>query len=271
MYLYLLHLNVPRLARYGRGEAIFQQMVALYIRIQDQTSCARIAAYVGSKLSDGTEAMDEEDVKQRARQIYKEVSGEGRHEITMDRLLAWMQNIGLVVDEDPEIATVFAHFDQDHNGVLDEQETTDLIEFLLKGISLVTSSLTLRTANLEALSMLANCDWNQFVGDGAGDKKARSSEASHGDSPQNLRSIFLQGRKRWHKSKKVHIRERSYRMIEAQLKVHRAGNLDMKKSLEVHATEAMLSVVCVPNASYGTMTSSTSFVSFIGKCYNIID
>ena len=254
MYLYLLHLNVPRLARYGRGEAIFQQMVALYIRIQDQTSCARIAAYVGSNLSDRTEAMDEEELHKKARQIYKEVSGEGRHEITMGRLLAWMRNVGLVVDEDPEIATVFAHFDQDRNGVLDEQETTDLIEFLLKCSSLVTSSLTLRTAKLEALSMLANCDWNQLVGDEARDRKASCSEASHGDGSRSLRSILLEGKTRrpswFHDSKNVHIRQSSYRMIQAQLKVHRAGNLDMKKSLEVHAAEAMLSVVCVPNASF---------------------
>ena len=43
----LLRLDLPRLSRYGKGEAIFQQLISLYIKERDEGVCSRIAIYVG--------------------------------------------------------------------------------------------------------------------------------------------------------------------------------------------------------------------------------
>ena len=233
MYLYLLHLDVPRLARCGRGEAIFQQMVALYVKVRERTLCARIAAYVGGKQRDklDPEATDEVDLNLRSSQLFQEVSADGAQEVTIGRLLEWLRNIGVSADEHKEVAAIFAHFDQNDNGMLDEEETTNLLKFILNGNSLVTSSLTLRTASVDALSMLAQFDWNQIIGDETEAYTPTSvaqegREGGPGDSLRSIRSFFSTRSK----SGKVSIEECSYRLTEARLKVaaHRGeGRLNL--------------------------------------------
>ena len=118
----LYRLQVPQLSRYGRGEAIFQQMINLYIKKRDASVCSRLATYVGGQNKD---MLTQADVAERAHQLFRDVSANGEHAVTSSRFLDCL--IGHVTDEDREEMThMFALFDSDGNGALDEREMLEV-------------------------------------------------------------------------------------------------------------------------------------------------
>jgi len=94
----LLHLDLPRLARYGKGEAIFQQMINLYTKQRDESVCSRIATYVGGS-KDHTQPYLA-DLAERAAQLHREVSGDSEHAVTSEQFLNWLAKD--VTDDDRE-------------------------------------------------------------------------------------------------------------------------------------------------------------------------
>ena len=97
---FLLRLDVPRLARYGKGEAIFQQMIGLYMQQRDKTVSSKIASYVGGQKSD---AHSKAVVAQRAAELFEEVSDNGEHEVTSERLLEWLRAVDITGEEEEEV------------------------------------------------------------------------------------------------------------------------------------------------------------------------
>ena len=83
----LLRLNVPRLARYGKGEAIFQQLISLYIKERDEGVCSRIANYVGGHKDIN---QPQAGLPERAAHFFREVSSNGEHAVTCERFLTWL-------------------------------------------------------------------------------------------------------------------------------------------------------------------------------------
>jgi hypothetical protein len=114
----LLRLDLPRLARYGKGEAIFQQLVGIYIKQRDESVCSRIATYIGGHKD---VSQPQVNLTERAAQLHREVSGNGEHAVTSTRFLDWLAR-DVTEDDREEMAQIFAHFDDDGNGALDEEE-----------------------------------------------------------------------------------------------------------------------------------------------------
>ena len=75
----LIYLDVPRLARYGMGEAIFQQMIGLYIKQRDRTIYSKLAIYVRGRNAQET------GVAERAAKIFRQVSDNGKYAVTSDK------------------------------------------------------------------------------------------------------------------------------------------------------------------------------------------
>ena len=114
----LLRLDLPRLARYGKGEAIFQQLVGIYIKQRDESVCSRIATYIGGHKD---VSQPQVNLTERAAQLHREVSGNGEHAVTSTRFLDWLAR-DVTEDDREEMAQIFAHFDDDGNEALDEEE-----------------------------------------------------------------------------------------------------------------------------------------------------
>ena len=120
----LIYLQVPRLARAGQAEAIFQQMLDLYIRLRDKTVSARIAAYVGGQKADANCVAE---VKRRAIALFSELSCNGEYEVSSTRMLEWLGTIGISGDgQEEELDELFVEFDEDRNGILDQDEMLKL-------------------------------------------------------------------------------------------------------------------------------------------------
>ena len=65
-----------------------------------------------------------------------------------------------------ELHELFSHFDKDSNGVLDQQETLSLVNFLIMANGIVHQGLNLRMSrnDLEMpLSILSNFEWERFT------------------------------------------------------------------------------------------------------------
>ena len=100
LLIFLLRMDVPRLARYGKGDAIFQQMLGLYMQQRDKTVSSKIANYVGGQKSD---AHSQAVVAQRAAELFEEVSDNGEHEVTSERLLEWLRAVDITGEEEEEV------------------------------------------------------------------------------------------------------------------------------------------------------------------------
>ena len=149
----LLYLEVPKLANTAKAEAIFQQMLDLYIKQRDKTVSSRIASYVGGQKADGSNLAV---VECRAVDMFSEVSCNGEYDVTSKRLLEWLSTIGITGNEEEEVDELFLQFDEDHNGVLDQDEMLALIRFLDKTNRYVSHELTLRNLDARALSILSD-------------------------------------------------------------------------------------------------------------------
>ena len=120
----LVHLELPRLARFAQGEAIFQQMITTYIKQRNQTVCCRIATWVGGQKDD---AQPQADLVERAAQLFRDVSDHGKHAVTSTRFLDWLTgdvtgDYSISSSDREEMEQIFLHFDEDGNGALDESE-----------------------------------------------------------------------------------------------------------------------------------------------------
>ena len=92
----LLYLKVPRLARYARGEAIFQQMISFYLKQRDKTICSQLAIHIGGKKTDETA------VAERATKLFHEIS-QNEHAVTSERFLSWLRDIGVEGCDEEEV------------------------------------------------------------------------------------------------------------------------------------------------------------------------
>ena len=120
----LVYLQVPRLARAGRAEAIFQQMLDVYLKQRDKSLSSKIAAYVGGLKAD-VNCVSE--VKRRGIALFSEVSCDGEYEVSSTRMLEWLNTIGISGDvEEEELDELFVEFDKDRNGILDQDEMLNL-------------------------------------------------------------------------------------------------------------------------------------------------
>ena len=108
----------------GEAEAIFQQMLDIYIKLRDKTVSSRIAAYVGGQKADANCVAE---VKHRAIALFSEVSCDGKYEVSSTRLLEWLGTIGISGDgQEEELDELFVEFDEDRNGILDQDEMLKL-------------------------------------------------------------------------------------------------------------------------------------------------
>ena len=85
----LLYLQVPRLARYAMGGAVFKQMLDVYLKERDRTICSQIAMHVGGRKG------QESSVTERAAQIFEDMSGNGTQAVTVEVFLRWLRKIGI--------------------------------------------------------------------------------------------------------------------------------------------------------------------------------
>ena len=168
----LIYLDVPRLARYGMGEAIFQQMIGLYIKQRDRTICSKLAIYVRGRNAQET------GVAERAAKIFRQVSDNGKYAVTSDKFLDWMRNeVGIEGCDDEEVLAeledLFTYFDRNGNGQLDEGEILSLVECLDEASSVVHQGLRLRSVAKKPLSVLSDFEWESLVpGHDAGEHHA---------------------------------------------------------------------------------------------------
>ena len=121
LYMVLVRLDVPRLARYGEGEAILQHMIGLYVKLRNSTAASRLAVYVGGQTHESSAATKDAVVANRARHWFMELSCDGTREVTVDRLFEWMAEMGIGGHGggQVEVQALFAEFDGDGNGTLD--------------------------------------------------------------------------------------------------------------------------------------------------------
>ena len=169
----MLYLDVPRLARFGKGEAIFEQMLGLYMKERDKTICFKIASIVG-------ERRDEAAVAQRADELFQEVSCRGAEEVSVSRFFQWLGNVGIGGCDEEEVRLLFSHFDQDGDGELKHQEMLMLVRFLVKANVVVHPGLNIGNVTKEALAILSEYQWVHFVD---GEDEQQGSEA--------VSSVFL--------------------------------------------------------------------------------
>ena len=106
LLLLLLQMDVPRLVRHGHGEAIFKEMLALYLSHRTNTVSYKIAMYVGGQ------GKSKAIVSQRVSEIFQEVSNLGELDVTGTRLLEWLETIGISGDNQEEVHQLFVHFDE---------------------------------------------------------------------------------------------------------------------------------------------------------------
>jgi len=162
----LLRLDLPRLSRYGKGEAIFEQLIGLYIKQRDESVCSRIATYVGGSKD---ETQPQADLAERAAQLHREVSGNGEHAVTSERFINFIMTKDVTDDDREEMEQIFAHFDDDGNGALDEEEMLKLLTFLIDANSRIHVGLTLRTVKTMDLKTMTNhflMDWERAQSSG---------------------------------------------------------------------------------------------------------
>jgi hypothetical protein len=146
----LLRLDLPRLSRHGKGEAIFRQLINLYIKHREESVCYRIATHVG-----GSKGETQVDLAERAALLHREVSGNGEHAVTSEQFINWLAK-DVTEDDREEMAQIFAHFDDDGNGALDEEEMLKLLTFLIDANSRIHVGLTLRTVKTMDLKTMAD-------------------------------------------------------------------------------------------------------------------
>ena len=89
LFFCLLYLQVPRLARYGKGGAVFQQMLDVYLKERDKTICSKIAMHVGGR------KREEVSVAEQAAEMFEDMSGKGTHAVTVEVFLRWLRNVGI--------------------------------------------------------------------------------------------------------------------------------------------------------------------------------
>ena len=160
----LLYLDVPRLARYGKGEAIFQQMISLYLKQREKSICSKVTIHIG-----GT-TKGETAVAERAAALFHEVSGNGVYEVSSQRFLDWLRSIDIEgCDEEEVIAeldSLFTYFDRDGNGILDQEEMLSLVKFLISASGVVHQELNLRMSRHDLqlpLALLSDFEWESFA------------------------------------------------------------------------------------------------------------
>ena len=166
----LLRLDVPYLARLGRGEAIFRQMLGLYIKQRDEMLCARFAVYLGGHVTDTQDgpiakesSWSVEFLHDRASLLYRETSDNGKNPVTSQRLLSWLQSIGITGEEPEEIDEIFPHFDNGKKGNLDEQELVKLVRFLVEAYGRIHAELSLHNVSDRKLCILSDVEWDGFL------------------------------------------------------------------------------------------------------------
>ena len=130
IYLLLLYLGVPSIAKRKEGEAIFHSMLEMYVSHRNLTVGAKIAMYLGgAESSKNSWAIIEE----RTAQLYLDVSENGVVEVNSERFLSWFQSIGISGDDPSEVEGLFYAFDDDNNGVLDHDELLQMLKYLITG------------------------------------------------------------------------------------------------------------------------------------------
>jgi Ca2+-binding EF-hand superfamily protein len=67
-------------------------------------------------------------------------SQNGSLDVNSERLLAWFHSIGISGDDNGEIEALFSAFDDDGNGVLDQDELLEMMMFLIRGHRQITGS-----------------------------------------------------------------------------------------------------------------------------------
>jgi hypothetical protein len=106
IYLLLLYLKVPQMAKRKEGEAMFRQMLDIYVTARLNTIGSKIALYVGGQ---GGSKQSADIIKQRNAQLYQAVSRHGTEVVNSQRLLAWFQSVGISGDDPEEVKEKILH------------------------------------------------------------------------------------------------------------------------------------------------------------------
>jgi len=130
IFLLLLYLGVPQMVRQKQGEAIFHQILQLYVHARHNTVGSKIALYVGGGGEHGVTS-SYSIIEDRTENLYRDLSQDGAVQVDSQRLFSFLRSIGISGQDEDDVHSLFVFFDNDGNGELDLAEMQEMIKFLI--------------------------------------------------------------------------------------------------------------------------------------------
>jgi len=160
--------RIPQMATFKRENGLFREMVQKF-RVQTETTLAfRLVSYIG-----GGKCILEDRalMEERARRIFDAATQEGSVTITHERMLEYLDQIGLHGDHSQDLTSLMLLFDSNDDGSLDWDEFWVMVQTLMYKESLILGTETMKTIQDEALDELCAHDWKSLIYDGDSDEE----------------------------------------------------------------------------------------------------